>query len=115
MDTSHRLVSTSNHNDAGPRKEETTMCKTYIFIAQEANRQCAANKTITGQDLILILTANTMIAPPTGKPYTHGYRGIYSALDAAYDYAQVNLSQQDADAIAYAFVDLTGEPAWRNK
>lgn len=70
----------------------------------------AMGQTMTGRQLASLLN-EAGHRTSCGLPYQGG-RGTYRLLDATYQACQRSGDMAGADAVAMAFVDLRGRPAW---
>ncbi len=80
------------------------------FIADLANNLVATNKTLTGDSLIDALN-NAGHLTSRGGAYESG-RGVYKLIHATYYSLVYENRQPEADNVANAFTNASGNPAW---
>ena len=88
--------------------------KTYEEIYRVA-RDCASkNIKCSGSDLTTNLQRKDL-RTQYGTCYVKGGRGVFSAIAAAYRYVEARYGEEEADKIAFTFINAKGEYAYKKK
>ena len=83
-----------------------------IILAMQLKK---SNEVMYTGDMAIIMEAKGYVAPATHAPYVPGGRGIYSAIDAAYNLIERELDDASdwLSELSTRFVDRRGLPAWK--
>lgn len=81
------------------------------FIVNLANHLIATNSKMTGENVAVSLNTNGHLTY-SNDTYVVGGRGVYTLLHATYDSLIAESRKSEADNVANAFIDASGNPAW---